>query len=310
MSALVTGGTGTIGTRLIARMGEPVLATSRAPDRAKRMHRSARLLGWDGRSPLDPTLLEGVDSVFHLAGEPVAEGRWSDEKKARIRDSRVIGTRSIVESLGQMTTPPRVLVSASAIGYYGSTGDQVISERSLAGDDFLASVCKEWEAEAKAAERYGIRVVTVRIGIVLAREGGALAKMMPLFRLGLGGRLGDGKQWMSWIHVDDVVGLCLHARDNPSLRGPVNAVAPNPVTNAEFTQALAHALGRPAWFTVPRPMLGLAMGEAAAMVTASQRIQPVAALASGYAFAFSEIEPAMRALCSQSELTQKVEARS
>ena len=184
--------------------------------------------------------------MFNLAGEPVSEGRWTDEKKRRIRDSRVVGTRDLVAGLALLKSRPRVLVSASAVGYYGDRGDEELDERSAAGHGFLAEVCADWEREAMAASQLGIRVVCVRIGIVLAPGGGALARMLTPFRMGVGGRLGSGRQWMPWIHIKDVAGIMLHASWNNEINGPMNAVAPSPVTNADFTRALAHAVHRPA----------------------------------------------------------------
>jgi uncharacterized protein (TIGR01777 family) len=220
--------------------------------------------------------------VFNLAGEPVAEGRWTDERKRRIRDSRVLGTRNLVAGLAGLTTRPRVLVSASAVGYYGDRGDQTLDETSSPGHGFLADVCVEWEREALAAERLGIRVVCVRTGIVLAHGGGALAKMLTPFRMGAGGKLGNGRQWMPWIHLDDEVGILLHAMKDARLHGAINAVGPRPVTNAEFTRALGRAMHRPAFLPVPKTALRLAFGEMSEILTASQRVLPKEAERTGY----------------------------
>jgi uncharacterized protein (TIGR01777 family) len=248
---------------------------------------------WDGRSALSPTVFDGVGAVVHLAGEPVANGRLTKAKKARVRDSRVLGTRAIVASLRALPRPPSVLVSASAVGIYGDRGDQLLTESSELGQGFLADVCRTWEHEALAAEPLGVRVIALRIGVVLSPCGGALARMLPLFRLGLGGRLGSGRQWMPWIHVDDVAGLILHAVERDGVRGPVNAVGPNPVTNAEFTAILGRLLGRPTRFAAPEPLLRLALGEAAYAVIASQRAVPNRALAEGYRFRFETAERAL-----------------
>ena len=232
--------------------------------------------------------------MFHLAGESVGEGRWTAAKKQRIRDSRVIGTRRLVEGLAALEQKPRVLVVASAIGYYGSRGDETLDESSAPGDDFLAQVCRDWEAEARAAEKLGIRVVNTRFGIVLG-NGGALKKMLLPFKLGAGGRLGNGRQWMSWVHVDDVVGILLAAAIDEQYRGPVNTVAPTPVTNREFTRVLASVLHRPAIFPVPAFGLRLVVGEFAEVLLGSQRVLPKAAQRAGYAFHYPELAEALRA---------------
>ena len=228
MKALITGATGFIGGKFVSRLTRPVVL-SRSPEKAKSTLGDVEAFAWEPLAGPPPAeAFEGVDVVFHLAGEPVAEGRWNAIKKQRIRDSRVIGTRNLVERLANLAHPPRVLVSASAVGIYGSRGDEVLTETSAPADGFLADVCRDWEREAQAAEQYGIRVVNPRIGIVLGEGGGALAKMLPLFKLGLGGRLGDGSQWMPWVHVNDVVGLFFFAAESQSLHGPPNATSPNP----------------------------------------------------------------------------------
>jgi uncharacterized protein len=295
MRALVTGATGTIGTRLVQELGRETVVLSRDPARAAKAL-GVRALGWDGRSALDPAAFDGIDAVFHLAGEPVGEGRWTEEKKRRIEESRTAGTHALVSSMARAKVKPRVLVSASAVGYYGSRGDELLTESSPAGEGFLASVCRAWEDEAAAAANDGVRVASLRIGIVLARDGGALDKMLPLFRSGLAGRLGSGKQWMPWIHVDDVVGVLLHAAKDERVRGPMNGAAPELVTNAEFTRALARAVHRPALFAAPELALKLALGEMAKVVLASQRVVPERALATGYRFAYPSLAPALLAV--------------
>jgi uncharacterized protein (TIGR01777 family) len=237
--------------------------------------------------------LAGVDAVVHLAGEPVAQ-RWTAAARGRIRRSRVEGTRNLMEGLAKLLRPPRVVVCASAVGYYGSRGDEVLSEASLPGEGFLPEVCVAWEREAEAAGFFGARVVRLRIGVVLARGGGALARMLPPFRLGIGGRLSTGRQWMSWIHLDDLVGLIRFALENDSLRGAVNAVAPAPATNAEFTRALAAAVHRPAIFPVPAPALRLLFGEMAQVMLSSQRAAPFAAQAAGFEFRHADLRAALR----------------
>jgi uncharacterized protein (TIGR01777 family) len=246
---------------------------------------------WEPGKPL--TLSADFDAVIHLAGESVV-GRWTAVKKARIRDSRVLGTRTLAEAVARMETKPRVFVAASAIGYYGDRGDEVLNEDSVSGTGFLAEVCREWEAATEPVERAGVRVAHIRTGVVLSEHGGALGKTLPLFRLGFGGKLGSGRQWCSWIHVDDIVGAVRHVLNNEAVRGPVNLVAPNPVTNADYTAALGKALSRPAIFPAPAFALRLAMGEMAdGVLLASQRVQPERLLASGYSFQFRELSAAL-----------------
>ena len=299
MRALVTGATGFVGRRLLARLARPVVLT-RDPERAKRALGDLEIHRWDPvAGPPPEAAFRGVEAVFHLAGESVAQGRWNAAKKARIRDSRVVGTRNLVAAIGSLREKPRVLVSASAVGWYGSRGDEVLDESSAPGRDLIAEVCREWEAEADRARGFGVRVVRSRIGIVLGREGGAVARMVPPFRLGLGGRLGSGTQWMPWIHMDDVVGLLLHAAEVGGVEGPVNGVAPNPATNREFTRTLASALHRPAFFPVPAFALRLALGEFATMLLASQRILPRAAERTGYRFRHPLLAEALGAILAE-----------
>ncbi len=243
------------------------------------------------RATLNPEVFAGCQAVVHLAGEPVAQ-RWTAAARQRILNSRVEGTRSLVAALRHQ--PPAVLVSASAIGYYGSRGDEILTESSPAGSGFLAQVALGWEQEARAAETSGVRVVTPRIGVVLGRGGGALAQMTTPFRLGVGGRLGSGQQWMSWIALDDLVSLIEFAVTNTALRGPVNAVAPNPVTNAGFTRELAAALRRPAIFPVPELALKLLFGDMSQVLLGSQRVLPEAAMRAGFRFRFTEAGEALR----------------
>jgi hypothetical protein len=233
--------------------------------------------------------LAGVDAVVHLAGEPVSQ-RWTKEVREKIRSSRVDGTRRLVDAL--RGNPPRVLVSASAVGYYGSRGDELLIEESAPADDFLAGIAVEWEREALRAEDFGVRVVCLRNGLVLG-NGGGLKKMMLPFKLGVGGKIGNGKQWTAWIHIADVVGLIEFAILSPQLRGPVNATAPDPVTNAEFTRQLAAALHRPAILPIPTFALHLLYGEMAQIIYASQRVIPQAALQAGYHFGFPAVAGAL-----------------
>ena len=238
--------------------------------------------------------LREADAIIHLAGEPVAQ-RWTAAAKQRILDSRVVGTRNLVEALAALPRRPEALICASAIGYYGSRGDEILTESSAPGSGFLPEVCVAWEREAQAAEAFGIRVVRVRTGVVLDANGGALVRMLPPFRMGLGGRLGSGRQWMSWIHLEDLAALFQFAVES-QVRGPLNAVAPNPVTNSDFTRELAHALRRPAVFPVPEFALKMLFGEMADVLLASQRVAPAAAEAAGFRFRFPQLAPALEGL--------------
>ena len=245
------------------------------------------------RGDVRPENFAELEAVVHLGGEPVAQ-RWTAAARLRILRSRVDGTRRLVEAL--KANPPAVLISASAIGYYGSRGDEILTETSSGANDFLGQVAQEWERAALAAESFGVRVVILRIAMVLGRGGGALAKMLTPFRLGIGGRIGSGKQWMSWIHLDDLAALIAFALEHPTLRGPVNASAPEPVANAEFTRELARALHRPAIFPVPEAALKLMFGEMSQMILASERVLPEAALRAGFSFRFPRIREALRDL--------------
>ena len=283
MRALVTGATGFLGRRLVAALDHPVVL-GRDPDAARIVEGAGPAYRWvPDFGPPPPQALDGVEAVFHLAGEPVA-GRWDPAKKRRILDSRVLGTRHLVQALARMPAGarPRVLVSASAVGYYGSRGDEVLDEGAAPGSGFLAQVCIEWEAAAAAARDLGVRVASPRIGIVLGEGGGALDAMLPLFRLGLGGPLGNGRQWMPWVHVDDVVGTFLHAATCEAVDGAINAVGPAPVPNREFARELGRVLRRPAFLPAPAAAVRLALGEFAEAVLGSQRAVPTVAVRTGY----------------------------
>ena len=280
--------------RALLEAGHKVNALARK--RPADLPAGVRFFEWSaGESEPPVESLKGADAVVHLAGEPVAQ-RWTPEAKKRIRGSRVDGTRHLVNALSTESRRPQVLISSSAVGIYGSRGDEVLTERSRAGSEFLAQLALEWEQAAGLAEALGIRVVCLRIGVILADDGGALAKMLPPFRFGVGGRLGSGRQWMSWIHVDDVVRLILFALERADVSGAMNAVAPNPVTNAEFTKALAGALHRPAIFPVPKLALRMLFGEMAGMLLGSQRVIPEAAKAAGFTFHYMQLGPALRRL--------------
>lgn len=296
MQALVTGATGFVGPRLLRMLDRPVVLT-RNPQRAQAAigHLTGKIVAWDPlKGPPPAIALEGVDTVFHLAGESVAEGRWTVAQKQRIRDSRVLGTRHLVQAIRQASARPAVLVSASAVGYYGNRGDDELTESAPAGHDFLAEVCAAWEEEALAAQACGVRVVTARTGIVLGAGGGALGKMLLPFKLGAGGPLGSGKQWMPWVHVTDLARLYHHAATAAAINGPMNAVAPNPVRNSEFTRSLGRQLHRPAFLPAPYFGLRLAFGEFAQVLFDSQRVIPKVALESGFTFQYPEIATALK----------------
>lgn len=295
MKALVTGATGLVGRRLIREL-EGATVLGRDPTRARASLGDVTAFAWQPQAEPPPAeALAGVDVIFHLAGEPVAEGRWTASKKRAIRQSRVEGTTNLVKALESLEKRPALLVTASAVGIYGDRGDEELVEDSEAASTFLAEVCTAWEAEALKAAELGLRVVTARIGIVLAPDGGALPRMLPPFRLGLGGHLGNGRQWMPWVHVEDVIGLLLHAASTETVRGPMNVVSPNPVTNRDFTRALGQALRRPAVLPVPRLGLRAAFGEMSQILIASQRVLPRAAQDSGYRFHFEELRLALDA---------------
>lgn len=295
MRALVTGATGFIGRHLLRRLDRPVVL-SRFAERTRHelAEHQPQVFAWNPTAEPPPAeAFRGVDAVFHLAGESVAAGRWTKARMARIRESRVAGSRHLVEALDKLTERPKVLVSASAVGYYGSRGEEVLTEESPPEDDFLAEVCRAWEREAMKAQEFGVRVVTPRIGVVLGRGGGALQKMLTPFRLGLGGPLGSGKQWMPWIHVEDLVRLLIFAAEHENLRGPVNAVAPGIVRNKEFTKTLGRTLHRPAFLPAPYVGLRLLFGRFAKVLFASQRVEPRAATAAGFEFRFPNLGDAL-----------------
>lgn len=252
---------------------------------------------WDpSAGEIDTGRLDGVDAVVHLAGENIV-GRWTRAKKARIRESRVRGTRLLAETLAGLPEPPAIMVSASASGYYGDRGNELLSEESAPGGNFLAGVCEEWEAAANPARQVGARVVHPRFGIVLSTAGGALGTTLPIFRLGAGGKIGSGRQYWSWVVIDDAVGAILHALEEDSLNGPVNVTVPDPLTNAEYTRTLGHVLGRPTIFPLPAPAARVMLGQVAdELLLASQRIEPVRLKETGYSYRYPELEGALRHL--------------
>jgi hypothetical protein len=296
MKIAVTGSSGLIGSALVrsfTEAGHTVLRLVRSREAA-----GPGTLFWDpSKDEMDSRGLAGVEAVVHLAGESVASGRWNAAKKARIRESRVGGTTFLAKTLARLEPRPKVLLSASAIGYYGHRGDEILREASAPGSSFLSSTAVEWEAATRPAIDAGIRVVLHRIGVVLSRDGGALARMLLPFRLGAGGRLGSGTQWMSWISIEDLAGAFHHTLATTSLEGPVNAVAPNPVTNLEFTKTLGRVLGRPTLFPMPAFAARLAFGELAdELLLASTRVEPARLLATRYAFRHPTLEGALRAV--------------
>jgi hypothetical protein len=257
-------------------------------------------LAWEPSRTVPPELVSGFDAVIHLAGEPIA-ARWTEAKKKRIRDSRILGTTHLCEALTRRAQPPRVLISASAIGFYGDRGDEILREDSSSGTGFLSEVCRRWETATKPAADAGIRTVQIRIGVVLSAKGGALKEMLPPFRMGLGAQIGNGRQWMSWIHVQDLVGAILHMLDSDSAEGPVNLVAPAPVRNSEFTRTLAKVSSRPAIFRIPGFAVRLIFGEMGDQVLlASQRVEPAKLAAGGYQFKYRELGSALENILSDS----------
>jgi uncharacterized protein len=299
MKVLITGSSGLIGSALVPFLtseGNSVTRLLRSPASSKGSGGSEIVWNPGGPSAAS-SKLEGFDAVIHLAGENIAEGRWTEAKKARIRESRTKPTRALSEALAKLSNPPRTLVSASAVGFYGHRGDEILREGSAPGSGYLPEVCLGWEGATASAVQKGIRVVHLRFGVVLATTGGALAKMLPPFRMGVGGKVGDGKQYMSWIALDDVMGAIHHVLITDRLIGPLNAVAPNPVTNSEFTKTLGRVLSRPTLFPVPAAAARIAFGEMAdALLLASARVIPARLVETGYQFRYPELEGALRHL--------------
>jgi uncharacterized protein len=293
MKVLITGASGLIGQALqrsLAAKGHQLLLASRKEPT------DTDHIKWtieEGFS--DAEKLEGVDVVVHLAGENVSGGfRWTDEKKKAIRDSRILGTRSVVDAISNMKVKPKVFIASSAIGFYGERGDEAVTESSAAGDNFLATVCKDWESESRRAEDAGIRTVLLRTGIVLSKDGGALATMLTPFKLGVGGVVGSGKQWMSWISLEDQIRIIEFAIENESIRGAINAVAPNPVTNEAFTKTLGEVLYRPTFLPLPEFAISMIFGEMGdALLLASTKVLPKRVLDAGFEFKHTELKPAI-----------------
>jgi uncharacterized protein (TIGR01777 family) len=293
MNVLISGATGLIGSALTRELEDgahSVIRLTRSP-------RGENDVRWDPDADTVEGSLEGTDAVVHLAGESIAEGRWTVSKRERIMQSRKKGTRLLAEAIASLSEPPKVMVSASAVGYYGDRGNELLREDSGPGSDFLAEVCQAWEAAADPAREAGIRVVHPRFGIVLSSQGGALGTTLPIFELGGGGRIGNGRQWWSWVALDDVVGTIHHALENDSVEGPVNVGSPNPLTNAEYTKVLGKVLNRPTIFAVPAPAIRIAIGGMAdALLLASQRMEPAKLKETGYDFRYPELEGALRHL--------------
>jgi uncharacterized protein (TIGR01777 family) len=297
MHITITGATGLIGSRIVAALrarGDAVTVLTRDRDRARSRLGDVEAHAWRMLDEAAPTAaLSGRDGVVHLAGENLAQ-RWTDEARRAIRDSRELGTHNLVAGLRAAEPRPRVLVSASGVGYYGPRGDEPVTEDARPGDDFLARVCVAWEREALAARELGVRVVNLRSAVVLASSGGALAKMLPFFRLGIGGPVAGGRQYLPWIHADDIVGLYVAALDDDSWEGAFNAGAPEPPTNRDFSRALGRALRRPAFAPVPGFAVRLLYGDMAEIVTTGQRAIPARLLERGHAFRHTDLEAALR----------------
>lgn len=296
MEILITGGTGLIGRALCRQLqqaGHSLTVFSRRPRKVAQLCGDgvAAIGSWD-----EYTAERHFDAVINLAGEPIIDQRWSERRKQQLRASRIGLTEQLLARMRAASRPPAVLLSGSAIGVYGDCGERAVNEDSPAGSDFGAHLCADWEAAASAAQSFGTRVVLLRTGVVLAPDGGALAKMALSFRLGLGGQIGDGRQFMSWIHLDDYLALLIRALSEPGLRGPLNLVAPQPVSNAEFSQTLAATLKRPCLFRIPAALLHLAMGERALLLTGGQRVLPAVAQGLDFRFRFADLGSAMQNL--------------
>lgn len=293
LTIAVTGATGFVGQKLcleIVRRGHHLRVISRNTKNAqKALPLPAEFFEWDGTSAINPQALEGASAVIHLAGENIASKRWSEKRKREILSSRIVSTSQLVAGLNRLSNPPKVLVGASAVGVYGDRGDEALDEKSTPGAGFLTDVCLSWE---KSYQAYKHRLVLLRTGVVLG-HGGAMDKMLPAFRLGVAGRLGSGKQWMSWVHIDDLVSMYLFAVENEALQGAFNAVAPNPVTNLTFTSVLARALHRPAFFPVPKLGLQLIFGEMSHVLLDSQKVLPKNLLEQNFKFLYPQLQQAV-----------------
>lgn len=299
MKIVITGPSGLIGSVLAEKLSKQdhslVLLSRKFPSEAA-LGKREWLVWQPGQVGDWQRAVDGADGIINLAGEPIAETRWSKAQKQRLRDSRIDGTRSLVNAIANAKVKPKFLISSSAVGFYGHGGDEKITEQSKPGDDFLSRLCVDWEAEAQKAETFGVRVVLLRTGIVLAQGRGALKKMVPPFKLFAGGPLGSGRQWMPWIHIDDEVGMIQFLVENDNARGAFNGTAPNPATMAEFSKTLGAVLNRPSWARVPASVLALMVGEMADMLLAGQRAIPEAALKLGYKFKYPNLTEALQSL--------------
>lgn len=295
MKILVSGASGLIGSALVVKLTEKGHEVLRLVRRASETGGEVSAILWDPETGVDDKQqIEGIDGVVHLAGESIAQ-RWTDEVKRRIRDSRVHGTKSLSNDLASLKRKPQVMVCASAIGYYGDRGSEELTEESAPDKDFLAIVCQQWEAATFPASNSGVRVVNLRFGVVLSSKGGALAKMIPPFKAGVGGKVGSGRQFMSWVAIDDVVGAIVYSLEQSALSGPVNVVSPNAVTNAEFTRTLGKALSRPTIFPLPAFMVRMIFGEMGeALLLSNQRVKPEKLKASDFDFKYPDLERALR----------------
>ena len=305
MKVVVTGATGFIGKELIKRlneMGHEIAVLTRNPDSARfRVPVHCEVITWDPcRNHLPSTALKGVDAVINLAGENIADGRWSPERKRELIQSRELSARRLVNAISYMDKKPKTLVSVSAIGFYGNRGDALLNETDSKGHGFLSDVCKVWEEEILKAKELRVRTVAYRLGMVLGHDGGALNKILPPFKLGLGGKLGSGSQWMSWIHINDLVNMLVHAIENPSIDGIYNAVSPNPVRNKEFTKTLGNVLNRPTIFPVPKFVLKIALGELSELLLGSQRVAAKKISDTGFKFNYPHIKEALQEVCGNS----------
>jgi uncharacterized protein len=297
MKILITGSSGLVGTALVEefkRAGHTVLRLVRPGSEGTSQPTEGFDVQWNPRTGTLGGAAVGADAVVNLSGAPIADGRWTDARKKLLRSSRVDSTDALVSTLARMAIRPRVLISASAIGYYGDRADEQLAEASAAGSDFLSTLAKDWEASAMKAEAIGIRVVLARFGIILAKNGGALPQIARPFKLGIGGKLGSGRQWMSWIALDDTVKILRLALENTAVRGAINVVSPQPIRNSDFTKEIAHALHRPALFAAPAFVLKLALGEMAAMLLSSQRVLPTQLEKLGYRFIYPESTGALQ----------------
>ena len=297
MNILITGGTGFIGSALsreLSNSGHKVIIASRRKTPPKL--ENIEIVRWDIQTPLSSEIMSGIDAVINLAGESLISGRWTKKRKERIMSSRVNTTRLLVESMKNANPKPKVLISVSAVGYYGPHGDEYVTEDFPPASDFLAEVCKAWGKEALKAQELGVRVVITRFGVVLESDGGALSKMAIPFKFFLGGHLGSGQQWFSWVHREDIIGFMKYALENEYVSGHFNLTSPQPVTNKEFCSALGKALNRPSWFHVPAFMIKLTLGEVGKVLLTGQRVLPEKALKAGYQFKYPEINEALRAI--------------